>query len=732
MPPLHRRDFLKAIALSAAAATMPAGHVLAAMAADAIRVSRTRFPQSVASGDPRPDGVVLWTRLASADADGAVPAPVSLHVQVADDPAFTVLRVDRPVALPADSDGCLKLRLDGLQPGRTYHYRFLLADADGFLSSPPGRTRTAPAVDADAPVRFAFVSCQDFGGRWYNSLVPLLQEDLDFVLHLGDFIYETVGDPGFQDGGDAARRVAFEDADGAIVLGAGAAGFHAARSLSNYRQLHRTFRGDAMLQALLERTPLVAIWDDHEFSDDCWQDVATYRDGRIDERDNERRRNAEQAYFEYMPVDVGVVAHADGEGALPVDRARLHPNLGLWRELRFGRGLQLLLTDYRSARGDHAIPEDAFPGAVVYDSAALAARLPRLGLDPAQVAPLPMPYVDLAEPRHAPLRAAARAAIAAAYEAEGEAPAAAESRAADATAGAIALPVLARFLDGWNAGVDADAKRVPPPAEGLPRGLSWMALGKTTLFGSTGSRYMVLKDSYDLLAALRALDGAAGALGAAQHAWLAGRMAAAHDGFRLVASPVSFTSLVLDLREPALGAPGPLRHRFYLNVDHWDGFPVERRQLMADVFDRAGGVVVLSGDIHAGLATQHSPSTVEFTAPAVSSETLHGMIARSIAGDPSLGDAAHGLLANLDALFAAGFPPLKYVQSARHGVGVVAIDGGRATVDFLELPAELCRQRLYDQPGAIRAQLQRRRFTVDRATMRLEPQGVDADTGVRG
>lgn len=714
MQAMDRRRFLGIIGVTAVSAAMPAGRVLAAMAADAIRISRAHFPQSVASGDPRPDQVLLWTRVAFDALKNNLPG--NLRVQVADDAGFTALRVDREVAMPKDSDGCVKLRIEALEPGRNYHYRFLMADGEGgFLSSPHGRTRTAPEAQADVPLRFAFLSCQDYGGRWYNSLLPLLDQDLDFILHLGDFIYETVGDPQFQSR-DGDRTIVFEDQRGAITLGDAKEGFQAASSLSNYRQLHRSFRGDEVLQTLLARAPLVAIWDDHEFSDDCWQDVATYHDGRIEERDRERRRNAEQAYFEYMPVD----PETGKETLLPVGRESLFPNARLWRKLRFGRALELVLTDYRSARPDHLIPEDAFPGAVVYDRAALESRLPALGMDYAALAPGLIPYVDLAAAGHGTLREAARTAITQAYLGAGQTEPAAEQRAAAATAGLMALPVLAQFVGGYNAKASAQAQVSLPSAEGLERGLPWLAMGKTQLFGSIGSRYLVVKDSYDLLAALRALDGAPSAYGAEQRQWLGDTLGASDARFKVVASSVSFTSLVLDLARPELQAPEPMRHRFYLNVDHWDGFPVERGQLMSELFDSAGGVVLLSGDIHAGFATQHSARTVEFTTPAVSSETLKGILARSSTGEGAQAEAGRRMVAMLDTLFASAFAPLRYVQSDHHGVGVISIQGERVRASFHELPDSACRTRLYDAPDQLRLQSRARHFEFDRAGMRLQ------------
>jgi len=704
MPALTRRRFLSALVVAASATVLPP---LSASTRDGARVSRALFPQSVASGDPRPDRVLLWTRVASA-------TPVTLRLQVAEDAAFERLRVDRVLPMTADSDGCIKVRVEDLSPATTWHYRFIAGDGSDARTSPHGRTRTAPAPDADVPVKFAFLSCQDYGGRWYNSLLPLLEEDLDFVLHLGDFVYETAGDPQFQQQSDA-RSIRFDDLGGAIRLQRGVSAYYAARSLDNYRQLHRTFRTDEVLQALLERAPLVAVWDDHEFSDDCWQDVGTYHDGTHDERDRERRRNAEQAYFEYLPVDLEL---ADG-AQLPVSRERLFPNLQIWRGLRFGRALDLLVTDYRSARPDHAIPEDAFPGALAFDEAALRARLPRLGLDPAQVLPTLLPYVPLDGPATAPLRAIVHAAAMQTARTAGLDLASASRYADAAVASGIALPVLTAILEAYNASADADARMPLPPAEGLPRGLPWLALGKTSAFADLGSRYVVVQPTFDLLAALRALDGDQSPYAPDQQAWLQSRMQTSDARFKVVASSVSFTSLVLDLASPALDAPEAMRHRFYLNVDHWDGFPIERSRLLSEVFDPAGGTILLSGDIHAGFATQHSARTVEFTTPAVSSDTIGRIVERSAVGDGAQAQATRRLAGALDTVIAHGNPAIRYAQTQRHGIGLVHVAGDAVEVEFVELPENASLTRYYDAPAALEPLRERQRFVFSRDDMRM-------------
>ncbi|AWV08595.1 alkaline phosphatase D family protein [Marilutibacter maris] len=714
----QRRRLLKALTITASAlpfASMWPMRVVAAAAAGALEW----FPQSVASGDPRPDRVLLWTR--APDSGGGA---VVLRLQVAADAGFERLLVERELRAEASADHCVRVRLRGLAPGTGYHYRFLRETAQGWVASPHGRTRTAPAADSDEPVSFAVLSCQDYGGRWYNSLLPLLEatpaDDLprpDFILHLGDFIYESVGDPSFQRTSDE-RRIAFDDAGGAIVRGRDAL---AACSLDNYRQIHRTVRTDPVLQQLLATTPLVAMWDDHEFSDDCWREHATYSDGLQGEGDRRRRVNAEQAYFEYMPIDIEV-GPEDAAGQQTVDTERLFPHTRMWRELRFGRDLQLLLVDYRSHRPDHLIPEDAFPGALAYDEPALRRLLPRIGQDFEPLRPQLLPYVDATHPHWPRWRKALRRALLKAYRDQGLERAAARRRVAAILDAPIAVLVLNDILRRYNAAVPGFME-VPLAAsdDTLPRGLPWIALGKTGLFEDLGSRYFVVKDTYDLLAALRASEDPASALGEAQAAWLAERIAASDARWKLVASSVSMTSMVLDLTRPELQAPELLRRRFYLNVDQWDGFPVERRQLIDQVFEPAGGVVVLSGDIHAGFATQLAPRTVEFTVPAVSSQTLNAIMAGSVEADPQAESAEAGrrLVAALDTLLPLGNEAIRYAQTVRHGMGLLTVGGERLQAGFFELPATACEQCHYARPEEALAQGQWVRFEVDAGSRRL-------------
>ena len=710
MTPISRRAVLRLLSVAAAAAVLP---LHARRLGPDLPLDAALFPQAIASGDPSMRSVVLWTRLAP-------PAwGQEVVLQVAEDAGFERVRVERGFVVGAGTDGCLKVRVDDLEPGRAWHYRFVVDGPAGMAASPAGRTLTTPGEDEDRDLRLAVLSCQDYSGRWYNTLLPLLDEPLDAIVHLGDFIYETTGDPSFQSGD--GRRVVFDDTAGAIALGEG--GFQAARSLDNYRQLHREYRTDPVLQALLAKAPLIAIWDDHEFADDAWQDVATFHDGRRDERDAARRRASEQAWFEYMPVDVGGAF----EGAA-VDAAALHPATRIWREFRFGRRASLCMTDYRSARPDHLVPEDAFPGAIVFDEPTLRDALPRIGESFDERRAALQPYVDLASPEYRRWRRPLGRALRKAYAAEGLAAAEVRSRVEAILSQPIALVVANAILQRHDASAPFFLDAGPiPDSDALPRGLSWAAVGKSRLFDAVGSRYFVLAEGYELLARLRAIGvgGELGsALGATQADWLAGALQRHADvRWRLVGSSVSFTPLRLDLRRPEVQAPPAWAHEVLLNVDHWDAFPVERAAWL-DRFD-SGGAVLLSGDIHASLASQHRDRVVEFTTTSVSSKSLGAILEGNATGDQATREAGQRLAAALDPLLRHGYPGLRYAQTRRNGVVLLDVGRDALVARYLEMDGDLVAECLYDQPVRWRAAVQERRFRVVRSDDALRLEAVD-------
>src|SRR4029079_1125485 len=337
MDRFDRRTILKSIAVMAAASAFPAcGDSTESVGSDADGLAR--FPQGVASGDPKQTTVILWTRVVNV---GSSPVDLPLRLDVALDAGFTRMVVEKEglVATMAH-DGCIKVRVQNLTAATTYYYRFSFVQGRTRYHSTAGRTRTAPDASADVAINFTVANCQDYVGRYWNSyqqMLTLAPEDLDFFLAIGDYIYETTNTFGTA---GATRTITFAKPEEAIDLGGGNL---AAKSVGNYRDLYRTYRGDPLLQQVHARWPIIATWDDHEYSDDCWGSTATYFNGRKNEKDDDRRRNAEQAFFEYMPIDEGTAGGDPQTDVFTTERAQLYPNQKLWRSFVFGKHLELVV-----------------------------------------------------------------------------------------------------------------------------------------------------------------------------------------------------------------------------------------------------------------------------------------------------------------------------------------------------------------------------------------------------
>ncbi|MBX9654158.1 alkaline phosphatase D family protein [bacterium] len=339
---LDRRDFVKSVALGTvtAGSLLPWKNVLADDASVSTPFPESEeaesdkmFPQGVGSGDPRPDGFLLWTRTPST-------APLEVRFQVAESMSFDdIVRHGKVTASP-DSDFTIRIRLEGLEPNRRYWYRFQAND----VSSPIGRTRTAPLPDDDHPTKIAFASCQDYIGRWFHAWRVLAEraEEIDFVLFLGDYIYEYERYPQLQEP-QPGRSIKLPDG---LVIDADE-GIIAAHTLADYRELYRTARSDKNLREIHRLCPFVIIWDDHEHANDAWQDHAVdFNDKKGSEKDPTRRQAATRAWFEYLPIDVDY--HADR--GFPDD-------IVTWRKMRWGKHLDVFLTDERYYRDDHLVPE---------------------------------------------------------------------------------------------------------------------------------------------------------------------------------------------------------------------------------------------------------------------------------------------------------------------------------------------------------------------------------------
>jgi alkaline phosphatase D len=280
------------------------------------------FPQGVASFDPTPEGVLLWTRV---DGGGRV------RYEVATDPDFKSVVASGDSEVSADTDGTLRIDV-ALAAGGTYWYRFV---ANG-VTSPVGRTKTAPPRDADVPLRIGLASCQDFGGRWFHAWRALVdRDDVDVVLFIGDYIYETIGHLGVELPSDRTPEVP----DG-LVLEDPIKGTVAALTLADYRALYRQYRRDPDLRAAHAQFPFVMLWDDHEFANDCWREHATdFDDYYGDEKNPERRDAATRAWHEFNPIRHG------GDAAQ------------IYRSFRWGRHVEIVLLDERIHRDDHLVPE---------------------------------------------------------------------------------------------------------------------------------------------------------------------------------------------------------------------------------------------------------------------------------------------------------------------------------------------------------------------------------------
>lgn len=301
------------------------------------------FAHGVASGDPRPDSVIVWTRIEGNN--GKRPVVVRLQVSTQQDFPPQSLIVNQPLMARPEWDYTIRNKVTGLTAGSRYYYRFLL----GNRASAIGRTRTAAAAGtALSQLRFAFVSCQDWNANHWAGMEELAQQDLDFIVHVGDYIYEAVP------GGSRAGNV--EDRHTVLTLPNGTAlpdGSIYATTLDDYRYLYRSYRTDTRLQALHAAAPMIAIWDDHEFSDNCWQDRQTYNsDDDLTPR-TARRRAANQAWFEYMPADV----------SFDPDNPSFQ-NIQIYRSFTFGNLATLMMTDERLYRADHVISEQSVGQAV--------------------------------------------------------------------------------------------------------------------------------------------------------------------------------------------------------------------------------------------------------------------------------------------------------------------------------------------------------------------------------
>ncbi len=650
------------------------------------------FPQSVCSGDPKVDSVILWTRVVDAS-QGSEDLPVLLEVST--DSSFAqVIALSKAAAAQVvargQHDHCVKVKVTGLQANTLYYYRFTYAAAGKAVVSRVGRVQTAPAADADVDVKFAFVSCQDYNGKYYNCYQRLAQEDLAFFVHLGDYVYETTGDPSFQVI-DPNRRVTFADPASALAFNVGTANqYYAAQSLSNYRDLYKVYRSDQDLQQVHERFAMIAVGDDHEFSDDCWQQNANYTDGLQNEFSPARRGAADEAWYEYMPVDF-VAGGADGSAYTFDPVGKFPDNLQSYRSFQFGKHVSLVMTDLRRYRSDHLIAEDAAPGAVAVQEAALKSLT-----SDGNLPSVATPYFDLT----ADLAGVYGVTLQAHVDKIGGDPKRCKGLFTVAWVnGALADLGKAGVADLPTAIADAQTAT-------MKKGLGFHQLFKNSWNSSLGSRYLVVADTFRLYAKARWNQSQLSqtAMGDVQEKWFIDTLKAATTTWKIWGNEYTFQQRIVDLSP--LSLPDAFKQRFCLSAEDWDGLP-DRRESLVKQLAALGNVVIVSGDIHAFFAgtpqsEDGTAQVIEFVGGAISSGTYQSMLVNQASSDPTLNAAGGAALAYAASSLLLGTaagskhsnPNLAYADLAQHGVSVVQASATELAVTFLQTPEATAAARL--------------------------------------
>ena len=303
------------------------------------RFAANPFALGVGSGDPAPDGVVLWSRLAPdpLNGGGMTPEAVAVRWEMASDEGMrTIVKRGTTMARP-DLGHSIHVEVDGLRPGAWYWYRF---DAGG-EASPVGRTRTAPDANVMPDrYRFAFTSCQHYEAGLYTAYEHLAREDIELVAHLGDYIYEGANNPSAPPGSVSRAHQPWEP-----------------MTLEQYRNRYALYKSDPALQAAHAAFPWVVTWDDHEVENNYVDSISQTNDPR--DQFLIRRAAAYQAYYEHQPLRKASIPRG--------------PDMLLYRTVGAGRLAKFHVLDTRQYRSDQscgdgikaACPEWSDPARVV-------------------------------------------------------------------------------------------------------------------------------------------------------------------------------------------------------------------------------------------------------------------------------------------------------------------------------------------------------------------------------
>lgn len=322
-----RRQFVRrAAGAGAAAIVAPQALILPAHAQSRRMLRSGRFADGIISADPTPTSVNLWTRLDEAEGAGRV------LLEVARDDDFRRVVSRKEIPTSGKVHHAVKAQVQGLKAHTEYFYRFATARND----SQVGRFRTAAPADSNEPVRFAYWSCQDWTHGFYNAHEAMLREDLDFIVCLGDYIYAESYHS--KRGGTGVRddRIGRQSKDESHEL--------EAVTLQDYRDKWSLYRSDPALRALHRKFPMVYVPDDHEVQDNWVGAAANGGLGPEKQFSAARKRAARKAFYEANPRFAPT-----GNGQR------------LYRSLKFGKTVELFVTDQRTYRDDQPCGDGTVP-----------------------------------------------------------------------------------------------------------------------------------------------------------------------------------------------------------------------------------------------------------------------------------------------------------------------------------------------------------------------------------
>ncbi|WP_168191872.1 alkaline phosphatase D family protein [Chromobacterium phragmitis] len=598
------------------------------------------FGLGVASGDPRPDSVILWTRVDGGDGANLL----SVTLQLSDRADFSNLLVNQALTAYPDWDYTIRHKVTGLASATRYYYRFLSGNV-----SAAGRTKTAPAAGAPlSQLKFAYITCQDWSVNHWGAFDELVQQDLDFVMHVGDYIYETVG-AGFQTGNNETRHPPLKlpngtpRADGAVY----------ATTLADYRYLYKSYRADPRIQALHASFPVISIWDDHEFSDDCWQDRQEYSVADDATPQTARRRGANQAWFEYTPADVSINLSNPS-----------FQNIQIYRSFAFGNLATLVMTDQRLYRSDHIVPESLA-------GSEIGSRyfVPKTSLQQMEAAKIAAAGGNL-------LNVSILGDTQRAWWQQ-------QMQGAN-----TAWKLWGNEVSLLRMGVDGTMAVAGLLQQGLSAAL---AQGFGLNLGPAQQRQLAGALYQDLLAA-----DVSGATPVPSYANTQPLLASLSGGAISAAVFAAAVKPSLDGNLP----PSMLLNQYILNADQWDGYNAERKALMAFLKNNnIGNVVGITGDIHAFFAgsvmddydaASPTPVMVDLVTAGVSSNSFFSYFKNVVDTVPAFAKAApliyqtaNGQTVNTFSGTLQQFNPwLKYVDTDAQGYALVTLTPSKLSCAF--------------------------------------------------